>query len=172
MLLLLLLLLLMMMMIVMMMIGDDDGDDDDDDDDDHDNYDDDDDDEGGGGRKRRWRLWWRWRRDDDDVDDDMSLLYLTPSLSIPFAIRSALSYLIIHFILPLRHMLYPPESPCVSKVESRELKIYGKIKMLNMPTTFWTVIIIKLQFLKSIIACKLTPHLHNLCIFLNFQHVI
>ena len=158
--LLLLPLLLLMMMIVMMMIGDDD------DDDAHDNDDDDDDDggDGGGGRIRRWRLWWRWRRDDDDVDDDMSLLYLTPSLSIPFAIRSVISYLIIHIILPLCHMLYPPESPCVSMVEFGELKIYGKIKISNMPTIFWTVIIIKLPLLKSIIACKLSPHLHNLCI--------
>ena len=51
-----------------------------------------------------------------------------------------------------------------SMVESRELKIYGKIKISNMPTKFWTVIILNLPFLKIIIVCKLSPHLHNLCI--------
>ena len=56
-------------------------------------------------------------------------------------------------------------SPSVfSMVESRELKIYGKIKILNMPTKFWTVIKLNLPFLKIIIVYKLSPHLHNLCI--------
>ena len=41
-----------------------------------------------------------------------------------------------------------------SMVESRELKIHGKIKFLNMPTKFWTVIILNLPFLKIIIVWK------------------
>ena len=62
-----------------------------------------------------------------------------------------------------------PESPCV---ESRELQIYGKINILNMPTKFWSVITSNTPFLKIIIICKLSPYLHNLCIWLNFQLVI
>ena len=57
-----------------------------------------------------------------------------------------------------------PYPPAFSMVETREVQIYGKIKILNMPTKFWTVIILSLPFLKIIIVCKLWPHLHNLCI--------
>ena len=69
-----------------------------------------------------------------------------------------------------RHILLSPHA--FSMVESRELKIYWKIKILNLPTKFWTVIILNLPLLKIIIVCKLSPHLHNLCIWLNFQLVI
>ena len=52
----------------------------------------------------------------------------------------------------------------LSMVESRELKIYGKMKIFNKPVKFRTVIILNIPFLKIIIICKLSPHVHNLCI--------
>ena len=52
------------------------------------------------------------------------------------------------------------------------LKFTWKKKKKNMPTKFSTVITLNLPFLKIIIICKLSPYLHNLCIYLNFYLVI
>ena len=62
---------------------------------------------------------------------------------------------------------YPSESIpiCFPWLSPKSLKFMEKkTKILNMPIKFWTVIILNIPFLKMIIVCKLSPHLHDLCL--------
>ena len=60
---------------------------------------------------------------------------------------------------------------CFLWLSPLSLKFTGNF-FLNMSSKFWTVMILNLPFLKIIIVCKLSPHLHNLYIQSNFQLVI
>ena len=67
----------------------------------------------------------------------------------------------IHFVLGMVIPSWVPMCLLWLRPESFKLMIKKKLSML---TKFWTVIILNLPFLKNIIECKLSFHLHILCI--------